>query len=1319
MKNIIIILILLLVSININAQPFVVSEYLVGGNSNEEWTEILVTSDMADISNHFLRDNGKGGEVQDAIKFKDIPLWKNLREGTIIVIYHRNVINIDIDKSDGYIEVGASSGDYFENEIPSTDGFRLNLNDEHDMIQILDPNGNNVHTLAHMNALEKKDIFFTGINTGYKVAYIGNLSSSKNSVRVFGKIDSDYNQGLNTGYVYGSGNVSPGRANDSLSGTATNSFYWWENRMPKWMGTISPMITSITPDYKGIKLEWTAASNINDKNEGYLIVRYVDNGNTPINLIDGKIYVPGEKVGPYTIIDTLPDLTNKTYTDYFKYGTFNCGEKYYYRVYIYRYQKSNIPNDASIYDSDPKNGRGRAYNKTDYGSTFKPVEKEIPPAPVLSTLGNRTEFCTNEIAEIISDIKDKNKYQFTWYFDNNNMGIDDFKIIADKSGNYKLVIKNILSGCTDSNSISLTFIQAPETIIYNRDDKKTFNNDTIIEVCGFKEFNLQGNYTPPGNTTYFWLKNGVKFNDNINTLKITESGVYKFVTIANGLCPDTSITIDVRYAQPDFTVTPATLSFDFDATPEQDFIITNDSDKELIIGPDNITINPSANFIIIDPIITNQNPLIVAAYSSKNVRIRFQTNDYNTKNATLTINVCDSIRTIGLTGIRQNSGRSVLQADPPTGIDFGTIIYKCDEMYTKKINVIVNGPKPLKTKLKSLTKNLFTASSSTLLTDTEVNLTENSIHEITVSVNSTLPSGNYNDEIVVIFKNDLDALFDTLRIPIRANIINPKFFPDTIKFDFSDLPTCINVIDTSFRLDVVPGYEFEISNNFADPQLSYAETLPLTLRNDGKNIIYIKFNFTSTDDIDTFIELSPCGKQIPIKIIPPKRDLEINYIDTIDFGIINNAEFCGDFVLDFLINTSHPVTVEFLEYMSPNLLVGIEEGMKFKAGDSLIAAIFPLQDVGVYLDSAVFYLKECNKKIVIYMKGERIDSKLIRLADEIIDFGTDYVGVSEIFTTKLYNFSKTEILELRSIDVPNPFILFNPNNNAFPLIVQPLDSIELEFQYQRSDANIYKDSISVNMKLPCERTLKYEIKGAAIDRKDYSLRYNMPDNFDAMLNQVFALPIELDMSDNFDQTDASIDNIKLYFSYDRAIFDIKSIKPISNSIILNNSDFQAGNIILDYKLSETSNLQNGPLFELEIKPLLGHTLKSEINLDSVIYVAKTEIETPSDNTLITINGECFIQYRTVEVGGESNLILKGNNPVGNLIDVDFSIVSDEISKLTLFDLNGNAVRYLVNENLKPGTYNAKLSTSNLNSGAYYLILKNGINTETIKLSIIK
>lgn len=1311
MKNIIIILILLLIGINLKAQPFVVSEYLdAGGDPSGEWTEILVIQDMVSIVGYSLRDNAESGSWQPAVTFKDIPLWKNLREGTIIVVNHRNG-DIDTDKSDGYIEVGASSSLFFDNPLAS-DASSLRLNGNHDMVQILDPSGNNVHTLAHLLPTREGDVF-ASIN-GPKV---GTPNVAFRSVHVYpGEALNQYSGGLNNALAITTGQATKGKPNDNSNSTNTNHLFWRTLREPSWSNPPN-LQSSITPDYKGIKLEWAPASSISDKNEGYIIVRYINNGNQPLTLVDGKIYGPGDVVAPYTIVDTIPDLTSTTYIDTFKHGTFNCGEKYSYRIYIYRYQKSNV--DPQVHDVSPLYGRGRAYNETDYGSTFKPVEKEIPPAPVLSTLGNRTEFCTNEIAEIISDIKDKNKYQFTWYFDNNNMGIDDFKIIADKSGNYKLVIKNILSGCTDSNSISLTFIQAPETFIRNRDDNKTFNNDTIIEVCGFKEFNLQGIYTPPGNTTYFWLKNGAKFNDNINTLKITESGVYKFVAIANGLCPDTSITIDVRYAQPDFTVTPTTLSFDFDASPEQDFTINNDSDKELIIGPANISINPSGNFIIIDPIITNQNPLIIGPKSSEVLKIRFQTTDYNTKNATLTINVCDSIRTIGLTGIRKNSGRSVLQADPPTGIDFGTIIYKCDEMYTKKINVIVNGPKPLKTKLQSLTKNLFTATSNTLLTDTEVNLTENSIHEITVSVNSTLPSGNYNDEIVVIFKNDLDALFDTLRIPIRANIINPKFFPDTIKFDFSDLPTCINVIDTSFRLDVVPGYEFEISNNFADPQLSYAETLPLTLRNDGKNIIYIKFNFTSTDDIDTFIELSPCGKQIPIKIIPPKRDLEIKYIDTIDFGIINNAEFCGDFVLDFLINTSHPVTVEFIEYMSPNLLVGIEEGMKFKGGDSLISAVFPLQDVGVYLDSAVFYLKECNKKIVIYMKGERIDSKLIRLADEIIDFGTDYVGVSEIFTTKLYNFSKTEILELRSIDVPNPFILFNPNNNAFPLIVQPLDSIELEFQYQRSDANIYKDSISVNMKLPCERTLKYEIKGAAIDRKDYSLRYNMPDNFDAMLNQVFALPIELDMSDNFDQTDASIDNIKLYFSYDRAIFDIKSIKPISNSIILNNSDFQAGNIILDYKLSETSNLQNGPLFELEIKPLLGHTLKSEINLDSVIYIAKTEIETPSDNTLITINGDCFIQYRTVEVGGESNLILKGNNPVGNLIDVDFSIVSDEISKLTLFDINGNAVRNLVNEQLKPGTYNVNLSTSNLNSGAYYLILNNGINTETIKLNIVK
>ena len=102
---------------NLQAQSIVVSEYHnVTAVPEGEWTELLVIQDNLTIVGYTLRDNSTNlDKWQGGIKFKDIPLWKNLRAGTTIVINHR-VFGNTIDKSsiDGYIEVDANDISIFD-----------------------------------------------------------------------------------------------------------------------------------------------------------------------------------------------------------------------------------------------------------------------------------------------------------------------------------------------------------------------------------------------------------------------------------------------------------------------------------------------------------------------------------------------------------------------------------------------------------------------------------------------------------------------------------------------------------------------------------------------------------------------------------------------------------------------------------------------------------------------------------------------------------------------------------------------------------------------------------------------------------------------------------------------------------------------------------------------------------------------------------------------------------------------------------------------------------------------------------------------------
>ena len=99
-----------------NAQDIVVNEYknVAGIVPEGETTELLVVSDNVNMVGFTLRDNSSTGSWVGGIKFKDVPLWKNLRAGTVIWIAHRGTAaTLDISKADGSIRIGSEESSYF------------------------------------------------------------------------------------------------------------------------------------------------------------------------------------------------------------------------------------------------------------------------------------------------------------------------------------------------------------------------------------------------------------------------------------------------------------------------------------------------------------------------------------------------------------------------------------------------------------------------------------------------------------------------------------------------------------------------------------------------------------------------------------------------------------------------------------------------------------------------------------------------------------------------------------------------------------------------------------------------------------------------------------------------------------------------------------------------------------------------------------------------------------------------------------------------------------------------------------------------------
>ncbi len=77
------------------------------------------------------------------------------------------------------------------------------------------------------------------------------------------------------------------------------------------------------------------------------------------------------------------------------------------------------------------------------------------------------------------------------------------------------------------------------------------------------------------------------------------------------------------------------------------------------------------------------------------------------------------------------------------------------------------------------------------------------------------------------------------------------------------------------------------------------------------------------------------------------------------------------------------------------------------------------------------------------------------------------------------------------------------------------------------------------------------------------------------------------------------------------------------------------------------------------------------------------------------------------------------NPFNPSTKINFEIAESDIVNLKIFDVLGNEISVLVNEQIQPGIYTIEFNGSNLPSGVYFCRLKTGDFNKTIKMVLMK
>jgi photosystem II stability/assembly factor-like uncharacterized protein len=107
------------------------------------------------------------------------------------------------------------------------------------------------------------------------------------------------------------------------------------------------------------------------------------------------------------------------------------------------------------------------------------------------------------------------------------------------------------------------------------------------------------------------------------------------------------------------------------------------------------------------------------------------------------------------------------------------------------------------------------------------------------------------------------------------------------------------------------------------------------------------------------------------------------------------------------------------------------------------------------------------------------------------------------------------------------------------------------------------------------------------------------------------------------------------------------------------------------------------------------------------------------NVYRTTNGGVRVENISTEIPSKYSLSQNYPNPFNSMCNVQFSMYKAGNAKIVVYDVQGREVQTLVNESLKPGTYEVTFDGTALNTGVYFYKLIAGGYTNTKRMILIK
>lgn len=1275
------------------SQSIVVSEYYnLRNDPTGEWAELIVLHDNVDLRGYILRDNSGSSPPpinwRGGIRFRDIPYWQRVHSGTIIVINFRGDAIIDSIKSDGYIELGAENDLFFEKVCYyCPQGWNinaLNIAEASDIVQILDSNGNNVHSLAHMPS-EGGD--FINI-AGAKLSATSSITNGTSVSVVPGQNLNDFIGGfdITNEKTSISNMVTKGLPNNSSDRTNLNQAFWKYLRVPKWQ---NPTITNhrIEKDY--VYLFW---NDFEGRSApclfgGYLVVRFLAKDSNSIQLpVDGMIYDIGNKLGSSIV---LASTNANNFLDWYE---IQCGEEYIYRVYSYKYNADDLG-----FDSNPLNRRGRIYNIDNYAAIkFK---KDTIEAVNIRLSGGSNILCKGDTVKLLIQGNINGKYKYDWLRNGAiyKSGVHQIEISED--GDYRLRITSD-QGCEYlTNEIVIITKEKPNAEISVNGIK--ISKDTIISVC--KDEIIELSVDDDG--SYSWYKNNTLLNNyDFQSLTIDKEGEY-YCIVSDEFCSNRTHTVRIVHKNVDFAVDKKLININFKSgISYRDTLIRliNRSSEDLLIGKQNFVLPSGVE--IISPI----KDTIIKGGTSVDIIIRCVVDFYNIAHKNIIIQAdCGKEEHIEL--ILERDRENLISAS--NFYDFGNYLHCEFEYMDTSIKLYNYGFYPITIEniniehpfeIKPINFPYIIQSQDSLSIQCYV---------------AESKAGKYLKEMQVQYYignnySNLNALAISLAYEIKN--IDFEILNDTLRLS---VPECMNSIEGFVILKNIGDSEITISRQCDNENFKFVN-IPLTISAGSEQALLIKFEpqyISHFANDSLLIKAEQCD--IEKKIYLNTQRYYYEYIWDADNYYKANVSMC-DAPIDFSFTNRLILNGNYNRQASiGNIIVtpteGAEPYLNIKKGNLLkdtndFIVTLNLESAGNYKGKILFEVFPCNDTLSLDY-DITVNYAKLELEKTDIEFNECKVNDLELKSVRIINNSTSAVI-IDSIKVDND--AFKIQNNT-PFLIPSEGTEEIKFTFSPHSGGEFNCKAILYQSEPCKQLYELNLSGKATIQSDSNNVIVTIPKIKSRVGEIIKLPIRITAIPPFDLSQANIVGIELLLRFNPKLFNLTNALP--GSIFMQQSPFitrlyhYTGEVTLMVDQINPNILQNGEYLVIVGETLIGDSLSTEVVLDTIIFYADQPIKYDKIDGEIAIIGDCALPQRLVNVGGELKFELIAKNE--SEIEINFSIVSNEESKIKIYGINGILIDLIKLDNERIGEHTIKYDFSRYPSGIYYLVYQNGTLVE--------